>query len=173
MSDLSDAIGGEYEYDGSARQEFTALPPGNYLAMATKAQVKDTKDGTGKYLSVQFQILDGEHARRIVFANYNIKNKSPQATQIGLRQLGQLWEAAGLGRIVRDENDLLDKSVTLRIALRKDDPTQNEVVSASPAGESAPPAPAPAPARVPPPWPPATATAPAAPAAGKKLPWQK
>lgn len=172
MSNLSDAIGGEYEYDGSARTEFTALPPGNYLAMATKAVVKDTKDGTGKYLSVQFQILEpAEFSKRMVFANYNIKNKSPQATQIGLRQLGQLWEAAGLGRIVKDENDLLDKAVMIRVAIRKDDPNQNDVVSASPASGEIP-APPPA-AKVPPPWPPAAPAAAPAPATGKKLPWQK
>ena len=171
MSNLSDAMGGEYEYDGAA-VDFAAIPAGNYLAMAVKAQVKDTKDGTGKYLWVQFQVIDGPFAKRNVFGRYNIKNKSPQATQIGLRQLGQLWEAAGLGRIVRDENDLLDKAVTIRVAIRKDDPGQNEVTSASPAsGEvTAPPA---TQAKTPPPWPPAEKAAPAAPATGKKLPWQK
>ena len=66
---------------------FQPLPAGDYPVMAVKSEVKDTKAGTGKYLSVEFEVFEGEGKGRKIFMNFNILNPNPQAQQIGQSQL--------------------------------------------------------------------------------------
>ncbi|RIK77249.1 MAG: hypothetical protein DCC68_17685, partial [Planctomycetota bacterium] len=39
--------------------DFEPIPAGKYLAMITDSEMKPTKNGTGHYLQLTFQILDG------------------------------------------------------------------------------------------------------------------
>lgn len=46
------------------------LPDGEYVMQVTKSSIKDTKAGTGKYISFVFTVLEPEeHAGRMVFNN--------------------------------------------------------------------------------------------------------
>ena len=74
---------------------FEPIPIGTYTANLVDAEVKETKSGTGGYISVKFKIIDGDHEGRTFFDMFNIKNNNPTAVSIGLSQLKGLMKAAG------------------------------------------------------------------------------
>jgi len=68
------------------------LSPGEYDLTVAKAEVKDTKSGTGQYINVQFQNESGQR----IYHMFNIKNANPEAVKIGLGQLKTFLKMAGL-----------------------------------------------------------------------------
>jgi hypothetical protein len=72
---------------------FELLPPGNYRVQITDADVRPTKDGRGRFVWTEMEVLDGEYANRKLWHNFNIKNDSEKAQQIGLSQLSALCHA--------------------------------------------------------------------------------
>lgn len=75
-------------------EQGTPVPDGSYNVAVEKAEVKDTRTG-GKLIAVQFSVLDGPHANRKVFTQYNMENANAQAVQIGLGQLKGMMKAFG------------------------------------------------------------------------------
>lgn len=87
---------------------FDPIPSGWYEAEMTKSELKTTKAKDGKYLSLTFKVLDGEHTGRLVFANLNIVNKNELAVKIANGDLKAICKAVG-----RDEDEELEDSVDL------------------------------------------------------------
>lgn len=71
------------------------LPAGQYNVSVEKAEVKETKSGTGQYINVTFTIIGGENNGRKLFHMFNIKNENAKAVEIGLSQLKSFMLAAG------------------------------------------------------------------------------
>ena len=94
LTGIFDGVGVEGE-----QRDFEPLPAGWYKVEVTKADLKDTKDGTGKYIAVCYKVIGDKFANRLVFGNLNIKNKSADAERIGAEQFCALRMAAGLGKI--------------------------------------------------------------------------
>lgn len=69
---------------------------GTYPVIVEKAEVSPTKAG-GEMIKVQFKIITGPGAGRMIFDQFNIKNANPVATQIGLSQLKGLLKAFSFG----------------------------------------------------------------------------
>jgi len=76
--------------------EYGTLPMGRYHVKVEKAESKDTKDGTGRYLNIQFRVFEGEREGAVIFNIYNTKNKSEKAEMIGLQQLKAMMKASGV-----------------------------------------------------------------------------
>jgi hypothetical protein len=72
-----------------------AIPAGEYPAQIEEAELKDTKDGTGKYIRTQWSITGDTHANRKFWFNFNIVNKNDQAVRIGLGNLKSMIIASG------------------------------------------------------------------------------
>lgn len=123
------------------------LPNGNYTCVATDSQMRVTKAGTGKYLEVTFDVIEGAHKGRKLWSRFNIENPSERARTIGLGQLKQLGEAVGVPHI-KESEQLHGKPVTLRVVVRRDPNfgPSNEVKGYMPAVAASPAASAPAPA---------------------------
>jgi hypothetical protein len=96
------------------------IPAGNYTAMITETEIKDTKSGTGQYIRCTYQILDGEYKNRKIWSNFNIRNSNPQAEQIGKAQLASAVQAMGLTRI-SDTAELHNKPLVIKVKVRKQD----------------------------------------------------
>ncbi len=124
--DISNLMGGYVDTSNVPEGSYSPLKPGWYPAMIEKAEVKDTRSGTGKYLSVQFGVLAEQYSGRKVFANINLVNPNPKAVEIGARELAQLGSACGLLRL-GDSTELLDKVIQVRVSIKKDDDSENEV----------------------------------------------
>jgi hypothetical protein len=154
----------DVENEAQEAQSFDALPDGNYPAIATASELKDTKLGNGKYLAVTFEIIDGDFRCRKLWANLNIVNPSAQAEKIGRAELASLCKAIGVVN-PKESEELHDTPVMLTVRKDKADPTRNVIKGYAPVGDAF---------EVPvaKPAPKAAASA-AKPAATGKKPWQK
>ena len=144
---------------------YDPLPPGWYTATITAAELKPTKDGSGQYIKIRYDITGPTHQGRVVFGNLNIKNASAKAEEIGRQQLGELMRAIGLAR-VQDTDQLIGGSLSIKLDVRPATdqyPAQNEVRGfkaitgsapsfAAPAASPAASAPAAASGKAAPPW---------------------
>ena len=145
---------------------YDPLPPGWYTATITAAELKPTKDGSGQYIKVRYDITGPTHQGRVVFGNLNIKNASAKAEEIGRQQLGEIMRAIGLARVT-DTDQLIGGSLSIKLSVREATEqydAQNEVKGfkaitgsvptfAAPAASPAASAPASAgPAKAAPPW---------------------
>jgi hypothetical protein len=62
---------------------FEPVPNGKYRAHIVDSEVKPTKDGRGKYLQLEWEILDGEYKGRKIWDRLNIVNPSETSQKIG------------------------------------------------------------------------------------------
>lgn len=145
---------------------YDPLPPGWYTANITASELKPTKDGSGQYIKVRYDITGPTHQGRVVFGNLNIKNASAKAEEIGRQQLGELMRAIGLAKVT-DTDQLIGGVLQIKLDVRaatEQYAAQNEVKGfkaitgsaptfAAPAASTAASAPASAgPAKAAPPW---------------------
>lgn len=107
--------------------DFQPLPAGWYSATINKAEIKPTKDGTGQYIAIRYDITGPTHQGRVVFGNINIRNKSEKAEEIGRAQLGDIMRSLGL-RQVSDTDQLVGGNLQIKLDIKTDDyGTKNEV----------------------------------------------
>lgn len=99
---------------------YEALPAGWYNANITAAELKPTKDGSGQYIKVRYDITGPSHQGRVVFGNLNIKNPNPEAEEIGRTELGKLMRAIGLAKVT-DTDQLIGGSLSIKLAIRPAD----------------------------------------------------
>ena len=98
-------------------KNFSPLPAGWYTANISEAEIKQTKAGTGEYISVKYSITGPTHQGRGIYGNVNIKNPTPKAEEIGRQQLGEIMRAIGLARI--DNTDqLIGKSLSIKLEVK-------------------------------------------------------
>jgi hypothetical protein len=82
-----------------------ALPKGFYRVMISESEGKDTKAGTGRYLLVTFDVIEGDFKGRKIWHMFNVQNRSEQAQAIGRGQMKALLEAIGHNAPLQYEND--------------------------------------------------------------------
>lgn len=75
---------------------FDPIPAGKYLAAITESEMKPTKAGTGQYLQLTFQVLDGPHKGRLLWARLNLDNPNATAVQIAQAELSAVCRAVGV-----------------------------------------------------------------------------
>lgn len=76
-------------------KDFEPLPSGDYVAMIIDSDMKATKSGSGQYLELTYQILDGPFKGRNVWARLNLVNQNATAAQIAAQQLSAICHAVG------------------------------------------------------------------------------
>ena len=97
---------------------FTPIPAGWYVAKITKAELRDTKAGNGKYINIRYDIMGPAYEGRAVFGMINVKNASEQAEEIGRQNLGDLMRAIGLTK-VRDTEQLIGGQCQIKVVIDK------------------------------------------------------
>lgn len=119
------------------------LPPGDYEVIVTRSEIRRTQSGSGEYISLEMQVVDGEHSGRRLWENLNVNNPNKQAEDIAKAALGAICNAVGVTNL-EDTEQLHDIPLVATVVVDKKDPTRNRVVGYAPA-MSAPPKPAVAP----------------------------
>jgi hypothetical protein len=76
--------------------DFEAIPAGKYLAVITESEMKPNKAGTGHYLQLAFQIVDGPYKNRFLWARLNLDNPNATAVQIARAELSAICRAVGV-----------------------------------------------------------------------------
>lgn len=133
---------------------FELLPAGDYTAVITDSESKPTSKGTGTYLQFTFQVIEGEHANRKLWARINYTNPSAEAQKIGRAELSALCRAVGVLQ-PRDTAELHNRPITIKVGFEKRSDTgdmTNKIKGYAPAGGVSAPAPVAAPAASTPPW---------------------
>lgn len=105
--ELLQGNGGNYE----------PLPPGWYTAKITNADLQPTKDRSGQYIKVRYDITGPSHQGRVVFGNLNIKNASAKAEEIGRQQLGELMRSIGVANVT-DTDQLISGYLQIKLDVR-------------------------------------------------------
>lgn len=101
-------------------QSRDVLPAGKYIAIITQNETRQTKSGTGERLNFTFEIVEGDHKGRKVWAGLNIKNQNPDAEKIAMRELSAICRAVGVMQ-PRGPEDLHDKPLEIDVKVRPAD----------------------------------------------------
>lgn len=115
-------------------QSFDVLPKGKYLCMAVDSVIKPTKNGSGDYLEITFEALDGNGKGRKIWERLNIRNANKKAEEISQRQLSALCRAVGVMNL-QDTDQLHNIPVMLNVDIEARDgySPQNRVKGYEPA----------------------------------------
>lgn len=106
-----------------------AVPAGKYIAVITESEVKPTKSGTGHFLELTFEIIEGDLKGRKVWARLNLDNPNAQAVQIARGELSAICHAVGVMQ-PKDSAELhnLPLEISVRCKKRDDmDELSNEI----------------------------------------------
>ena len=95
-------------------QSFELLPPAEYAVIITASEMKETKSGSGEYLELVYQVVDGEYSGRKLWDRLNILNANVTAQEIGQRSLSAICHAVGVLNPT-DSDELHDKPFVVRV----------------------------------------------------------
>lgn len=76
--------------------DFEPLPAGKYLAIITASEMKPTKSGSGRFLELTFQVIEGPYKNRMLWSRLNLDNPNRQAVEIARGELSALCRAVGV-----------------------------------------------------------------------------
>jgi hypothetical protein len=76
--------------------DFEPIPAGKYLAVISESEMKPTKAGTGNYLQLTFQVIEGPFNNRLLWARLNLDNPNDTARKIAQGELSALCRAVGV-----------------------------------------------------------------------------
>lgn len=119
-------------FDANAIEPMTSmdvLPAGKYKAVIVANETKPTKSGTGERLNLTFEIIEGEHKGRKVWAGLNVKNANPTAVEISVRELSSICRAVGV-MTPKSADELHDRPLEISVKVRPADanyPASNEI----------------------------------------------
>lgn len=113
MSDLSGFNANDHDPDIS----FSAIPAGEYRAVISNAEWKRTKAGTGRYLELTFQIIEGPHQNRLLWSRLNLDHPNPDAVEFAKRELAAICRAVGV-EIPEESARLLNIPLTIKVSCK-------------------------------------------------------
>ncbi|QDP46552.1 MAG: hypothetical protein Unbinned4098contig1000_12 [Prokaryotic dsDNA virus sp.] len=86
---------------------YELMPDGDYVVIINESDMKPTKKGTGKYLQLTIEIIEGDYTGRRVWSRLNLINPSATAVDIAERDLADIQRAVGKNS-VSDSTELHD-----------------------------------------------------------------
>ncbi len=98
--------------------DFEPIPAGKYHALITESEMKASKAGTGNYLQLTFQILDGPHKNRLLWARLNLDNPNAVTVQIAKGELSAICRAVGV-LAPNDSTDLHNLPLVIHVKCKK------------------------------------------------------
>ena len=118
---------------------FEPIPAGEYRAVATDSEMRSTKGGSGSYLQVVWELLEGDFKGRKLWSRLNLDNPNRTAVEIAQRELSSICRAAGILR-PKDSAELHGIPVLLKVGVEKRSDTgelQNRIKGYAPIGNGA------------------------------------
>lgn len=106
--------------------DFEPLPAGKYVAIITDSEMKSTKSGSGNYLELTFQVIDGPFKGRMLWSRLNLDNPNAQAVQIAQGELSAICRAVGVMQ-PKDSLELHNLPLLVTVKCKKRDDTGDVV----------------------------------------------
>ena len=100
-------------------QPHETLPPGEYRVQIIVSELRATKAGTGQYLFMELEILDGAMVGKKLFDRLNLINPNRQAEEIAQRTLSAICHAVGRMQ-VSDSEELHFKPLLAKVVVDKE-----------------------------------------------------
>jgi len=97
---------------------YEPLPAGQYLAIITDSEMKPTQKGTGRYLALTFEVLEGPCQGRLLWARLNLENPNPKAVKMAHAELSSICRAVGVLRPT-DSSQLHDLPLLVTVRCKK------------------------------------------------------
>ena len=97
-------------------QSMEPVPSGEYVAIITDSEMRDTKSGAGQYLELTHQIIEGEHKGRLVWGRLNLVNPSAKAQSIAQSQLAAICHALGIHQVLQGSAVLHNRPMVIRVS---------------------------------------------------------
>jgi hypothetical protein len=108
-------IGG---FDANKVEPSGIIQAGEYDAVITSSEWKATKDGGGKYLYLELQILSGPAQNRKLFDRLNLVNANATAVQIAKGTLSAICRAVGV-MTPNDSSELHNRPLRVTVTVRE------------------------------------------------------
>ena len=86
-------IGMQFNAGEHKERQIDTVPDGWYPVQIVNSEIKPTKTPGGARLNLQFKVLQGDFAGRVIFGGYNVKNSNPVAVNIAMEELAELSRA--------------------------------------------------------------------------------
>lgn len=107
--------------------EWECLPEGYYWVAVEDSTVRETHDGTGTYIKTKLRVLDGPHTKRVLWHNFHLTNRNPEAVRISKQQLKGLLTASGVEKNkIENAEELMGLSCDAKVALKVLNPVEKE-----------------------------------------------
>ncbi len=109
--------------------ELEPIPAGKYVAVITDSEMKPTKAGSGSYLQLTFQIVEGDFANRLFWVRLNLDNPNATAVEIARRELSAICRSVGV-LVPTDSADLHNLPCCIHVRVKRRNDTgelQNEI----------------------------------------------
>jgi len=120
MANLNDIFGGSFDSQSvEPAGDFEAIPAGWQTVEITRTGIVVTKAGTGRFIEVEFTILDGPHKNHKLWERYNVDNPSEKTRKIAAGQFSSLCRAVNAG-CLDDTDELLQQMLQVRVAVKGD-----------------------------------------------------
>lgn len=96
-------------FDANSVPKSSAIPDGTQATcLVVAASDHKTQDGTGAYMKLEIEVVEGPFKGRKVWPMFNLQNSNPEAVRIAQQQLSQLCLAIGCPT-PNDSSELLNK----------------------------------------------------------------
>jgi len=117
---------------------FEPIPAGKYLVLIVDSKTKQTKNGAGEYLQLEFEIVDGPYKGRKVWERLTLKHPNETTVKIAKGNLSAICRAVGVMK-PNDSVELHNIPITIVVGLKKreDNGEMTNVVKAFEKRESA------------------------------------
>ncbi len=106
--------------------DFEPIPAGKYLAIISNSEMKPTKSGSGTYLELCFQLIDGPYKNRLLWSRLNLSNPNNQAVQIAQGELSAICRAVGVMQ-PKDSAELHNLPLQISVKCKKREDTGDVV----------------------------------------------
>ena len=115
----------EFNFDSTTVEKdlsYDPIPAGTYKALIASTEIKDAKTPGNRYLSIRWNIVDGEYKNRVVFETLNLwrattSENDVKTMKIANIRLAEICEACGVLRIKRTE-ELHNKIMCIDVVIK-------------------------------------------------------
>lgn len=83
-------------HDVDPTDSFDPLPAGEYLCVIANSENKPTKAGTGSFLELEFEVIEGPYQGRKLWDRLNLDNPSETAVKIARATLSAICRAVNV-----------------------------------------------------------------------------
>lgn len=97
---------------------YEVVPAGEYRAIVVDSVMENTKSGSGQFLKLSIQIIDGPHSGVVLFDRLNLVNANPKAVEIAQRTLSAICHSVGVLQ-VQDSAQLHNRPLVIRVSYKE------------------------------------------------------